>query len=214
MKKVIPALILFLSITLNVSAQLNRRPIDETRLHRLVGNTRSQANPSNDRGLVPDILAMPHMLLQLQRSPQQQQALDQVIDNLHNPKSPSFHRWLSASEFGRLYGAAPQDIATLTAWLQSHGFMVNSVYPSGLLIDFSGTAGQVRQTFHTEIHNLDVNGEPHIANMSDPQIPEALAPVRRRRRFVARFQPSGHDEAQGKERPAYTFSSGATSMKP
>ncbi len=141
---------------------------------------------------------MPHMLLQLQRSPQQQQALDQIIDNLHNPKSPSFHHWLSASEFGRLYGAAPQDIATLTAWLQSHGFVVNSVYPSGLLIDFSGTAGQVRQAFHTEIHSLDVNGEPRTSlNTSDPLIPEALAPVVARGRFVARFQPSSDGEAEG-----------------
>ena len=44
-------------------------------------------------------------------------------------------------------------------------------------IDFSGTAGQVLAAFNTEIHRLSVNGKDHIANMSDPQIPEALAPV-------------------------------------
>ena len=44
-------------------------------------------------------------------------------------------------------------------------------------IVFSGTAGQVRNAFHTEIHNLNVNGEKHIANMSNPQIPAALAPA-------------------------------------
>ncbi|MGB0115204.1 MAG: Ig-like domain repeat protein, partial [Terriglobales bacterium] len=38
-------------------------------------------------------------------------------------------------------------------------------------------AGQVHAAFHTEIHNLDVKGVPHIANMSDPQIPAALAPA-------------------------------------
>ncbi len=48
---------------------------------------------------------------------------------------------------------------------------------NGLLIDFSGTAGQVREAFHTEIHQLDVKGVQHIANMSDPQIPAALAPA-------------------------------------
>ena len=32
--------------------------------------------------------------------------------------------------------------------------------------------------FHTEVHNLVLpNGEKHIANMSDPQIPAALAPA-------------------------------------
>jgi len=46
-----------------------------------------------------------------------------------------------------------------------------------MVIDFSGTAGQVRTAFHTEIHNLVVNGKNHIANISDPQIPAALAAV-------------------------------------
>jgi subtilase family serine protease len=44
-------------------------------------------------------------------------------------------------------------------------------YTNNVLIDFSGTAGQVREAFHTEIHNLNVKGVKHIANMSDPQIP-------------------------------------------
>jgi len=32
----------------------------------------------------------------------------------------------------------------------------------------------VRKAFQTELHNLDVNGEKHIANMNDPAIPAAL----------------------------------------
>ena len=40
-----------------------------------------------------------------------------------------------------------------------------------MVIDFSGTAGQIRDAFQTEIHHLDVNGVGHIANMSNPQIP-------------------------------------------
>jgi subtilase family serine protease len=49
------------------------------------------------------------------------------------------------------------------------------VYPSGMTIDFSGTAGQVLAAFHTEIHYLQARGATHFANMSDPQIPAALA---------------------------------------
>jgi subtilase family serine protease len=45
------------------------------------------------------------------------------------------------------------------------------------VIDYSGTAGQVRTAFHTEIHNLEVDGIAHIANTNDPQIPAALAPA-------------------------------------
>ena len=151
--------------------------IDETRLHRLAGNTRSEANPANDRGRVGDNFALDHMLLQLQRPAEQQKALDGFIDALHNPQSSSFHRWLDPADFARQFGSATQDVTTVTAWLQSHGFTVNSVYPNGLLIDFSGNAGQVNRAFHTEIHSLDVAGMQHFANMSDPMIPDALAPV-------------------------------------
>ncbi len=153
------------------------QPVDPGRLHTLEGNTRGEANPQNDRGKVPDSLAMDHMLLQLQRSSEREQALKNFIDQQHDSASPDFHKWLTAAEFGQMYGPAPQDIETVSGWLRSNGFTVNTVYPSGTSIDFSGTAGQVSAAFHTEIHRLSVGGEDHIANMTDPRIPAALAPV-------------------------------------
>jgi subtilase family serine protease len=65
-----------------------------------------------------------------------------LIDQLHDPESPNFHHWLTAVEFGERFGPAASDIAAATNWLQSQGFTVNFVYPSGLSIDYSGTAGQ------------------------------------------------------------------------
>ncbi|HTW63173.1 MAG TPA: S53 family peptidase [Bryobacteraceae bacterium] len=151
--------------------------IDPSRLYTLSGNTNPAVSPQNDRGKVPDAFAMNHMLLQLQRSPERERALKIFIDQQHDSASPNFHRWLTAEQFGQLFGPAPQDIETVSAWLRAGGFTVNTVYPSGMLIDFSGTAGEVLAAFHTEIHKLSVNGKDHIANMSDPRIPEALAPV-------------------------------------
>jgi hypothetical protein len=46
-----------------------------------------------------------------------------------------------------------------------------------MTVDFSGTAGQVFAAFRTEIHYLEAGGTTHIANMSDPQVPAALAPA-------------------------------------
>jgi len=167
---------LILALPFSLLSQV-KGPIDETRRHTLIGNTRSQARPENDRGRVPDDLAMEHMLLQLQRTPAQEQQLQQFVDSLHDPKSKNFHKWVSSTQFGQAFGLSQQDLDTISGWLRSHGLTVNSVYPNGLVIDFSGTAGQVYNAFHTEIHYLQVNGEQHIANMSDPQIPLALAPV-------------------------------------
>jgi len=46
-----------------------------------------------------------------------------------------------------------------------------------MMIDFTGTAGQVSRAFNTEIHRLEVGGVSHVANVRDPQIPAALAPA-------------------------------------
>jgi hypothetical protein len=153
------------------------QPVQESDRISLRGNVRPEARAENDRGPVADALPLEHMLLQLKRSPEQEKALQQLIDELHTKSSPNFHHWLSAPEFGEKFGLAPADLDGVTAWLQSHGLRVNVVYPSGMLIDFSGTAGQIRAAFQTEIHYIEVKGERHIANMSNPRIPTALASV-------------------------------------
>ena len=43
------------------------QPVVESNLVRLFSNTRPEANAANDRGMVPDNLPMPHMMLQLRR---------------------------------------------------------------------------------------------------------------------------------------------------
>ena len=185
-----------------------RERIDETRLVTLAGNTRPEAIPANDLGAVSDDLAVDHMLLQLKRSPQQERVVEQLIADLHNPSSPAFHKWLSARDFGGNYGVAASDVATITGWLQSQGFTVNLVYPSGMLIDFSGNAGQVRRAFHTSIHNLTVNGVHHIANFSDPEIPAALAPAVAGIVAIHDFRPHKMIRAKAvKSAPQYTFTS-------
>lgn len=151
--------------------------INDGNVVRLFGNTRPEANAANDRGKVADNFPMQHLALQLRRSPEQEQALRQFIDQLHDPTSANYHRWLTPEQFGAQYGPVASDIQKVTSWLQSHGFTVNTVYPSGMTISFSGSAGQVSTAFHTEIHHIEARGGAHIANMSDPQIPAALAPA-------------------------------------
>ena len=157
--------------------ELLHAQVDENRLVTLAGNTRPEVTPENDQGAVSDDLPLDHMMLQLKRSPEQEKEVERFIDELHDPNSPNFHQWLSARAFGERFGLAVSDIRKITDWLESHGFTVNAVYPGKMVIDFSGNAGQVGGAFRTSIHNLAVNGVHHIANISDPQIPEALAPA-------------------------------------
>lgn len=151
-------------------------PVNERDLVVLPGNTHPAALVrANDRGAVADTLPMPHMQLVLKRPQEREAALVRYIEGLTDRASANYHRWLTPAQIGRQYGPSDRDIAVITRWLTAHGFKVNLVYPSRVAIDFSGDAGAVHAAFHTEIHRLVLNNQAHLANMSDPRIPRALA---------------------------------------
>lgn len=154
-----------------------KNAIDESRLVTLRGNTHPLARVENDRGPAPADLPLRRILMLLHRSPQQGAALDSLLASQQDPASPFFHHWLSPEQFGDRFGASAADAKTITDWLRAHGFVDIGVNKGGTVVEFTGTAGQVRQTFHTEIHQYQAAGGLHWANQSDPKIPAAFAPV-------------------------------------
>jgi hypothetical protein len=156
--------------------------VDEANLTVLKGNTYYLASAKYDRGAAPASLPMNRMLLVLQRSPQQESALEQLLDQQQDHSSPNYHQWLTPQQFGQQFGPSDRDIQTITTWLQSHGFQVAPISNGRTVIEFSGTAGQVQEAFHTSIHKYSVPTatgtlEDHWANSTDPSIPAALASV-------------------------------------
>ena len=172
-------------------------PIDDQVRVTLKGNTSPLAQARYDQGPVPDSFSAERMLLILQRSPEREAALRQFIQDAHTPGSPSFHRWLTPEEFGELYGPDDSEVAAATGWLQAHGFSVAGVTKGKTAIEFSGSAGQVRAAFHTEIHMYLINGELRHANSTDPQIPAALAPVIAGITPLNDFRPKSYMEVLG-----------------
>src|SRR5271157_223599 len=149
------------------------QPVDESQLTTLTGNTYPLAKPQYDLGTAPASLPMERMLLVLKRSPEQEFALRNLLDDQQDKTSPNYHKWLTPEEVGQQFGPTDADMQTITAWLQSHGFQVGST-KGRTVLEFSGSASQVQEAFHTTIHKYLVNGEQHWANASDPQIPTAL----------------------------------------
>ncbi len=164
--------------------------VDESHLVTLHGNTHPSARSEFDRGAVNPELRMDGLILGLAAgNPQQQAAFDAFVASQTDPASPNFHHWLEPEEIGERFGPAESDVAVIQGWLRSHGLTIGEVGKDRMTIHFGGTAAQVQDAFHTEIHNLDVNGRPHIANVSDPKIPAALAPVVVGPKALHNFQP-------------------------
>ncbi len=151
--------------------------LDENRLTPLAGNMRLEARAAAGQALAADGTRFEHIQLLLKRSPERERAAEAFVDGLSQRGSPDYRLWLTAAEYGRRFGAADADIQKITAWLKGKGFTVNQVYPSRMMIDFSGNAGQISRAFHTHIRRFASGGAPHLANDSDPQVPSVLAPA-------------------------------------
>jgi pro-kumamolisin-like protein/Big-like domain-containing protein len=169
--------------TAEVAAQTARAPariteaVDEANLATLHGNVHRLARPEFDQGAIADSTPTSRMVLLLQRSQEQETALRQLLDEQQSKDAKNYHAWLTPEQFGKQFAPATEDIQTVKSWLEAQGFQIGHVAAGGMFIEFTGTVGQVRNTFHTDIHRFVVNGKEHFANVSDPQIPAALRPV-------------------------------------
>jgi hypothetical protein len=159
------------------SGPLITQPVNEAQLTILKGNTHPLARPEFDLGTAPATLPMQRMLLVLKRSPEQESALRKLLDDQQDKSSPNYHQWLTPAQFGQQFGPTDSDVQTITSWLQSHGFQVSGVANGRNTVEFSGSASQVQEAFHTTIHKYVVKGEQYWANSSDPSIPAALGPA-------------------------------------
>src|SRR5208337_4615629 len=105
----------------------------------LKGNTHPLARPEFDLGTAQASLPMERMLLVLKRSPDQETALRKLLDDQQDEHSPNYHKWLTPDQFGKQFGPTDADMATIAAWLQSHGFEVGTS-TGRTVLEFSGSA--------------------------------------------------------------------------
>ena len=151
--------------------------IDDSAVIRVPHTTHPLATPANDRGRTDASLPMNRIVLLLKPNDQQQATLKKLLDSQQDSESANYHQWLEPEQYAAQFGPHQTDLEKITSWLGQHGFTVNSIARGQQWIEFSGTAGQVETTFHTEIHNYVVNGKSHIANSTDISLPQALTPV-------------------------------------
>jgi subtilase family serine protease len=183
------------------AAPLVTAPVDDRVTTPVAGERSSLLSIAKDMGAVDDSVALTHARGELKRAPALQAALDKLVEDQQDRKSPSYHKWLQASEL-RAYGPDAADVAKVVTWLQGHGITVNSVSKSGMSIDISAPASKLGNAFHTALHNVRLpNGDVHIANMTDLAIPAALAPVLRGA-TLSNFFPTPN---YTKPSPSYTF---------
>ncbi len=178
--KVVLLVPVLVSVPAVVAAQISApsrqiQPVERGGRVILRGNVHPLARAEFDHGAAPDNLPQRRMLLLLRRSAAQESALQQLLEEQATKSSPNYQQWITPEEFASRFGSSDADIQNVSNWLTANGFAIDRIAAGRNVIEFSGTAGQVRNAFHTEIHSFLANGKEHWANATDPEIPAALA---------------------------------------
>ena len=162
---------------LSAQPRLIKGPIEDTHRTRMTGHIHPMAKAENDLGPLDASVTLPAITLVLRQTPEQQAALERLLTAQQDPSSPDYHRWLSPEQYATRFGASPDDIAKITAWLEQHNLHVTAVGRARTSVVFTGTAGDVEQALQISFHRYSVDGRTHFANTAEPSLPIALQPA-------------------------------------
>ena len=177
-------------------------PIVDTSGIRLAAGVPMQAKAEFDQGAIDPSFKLSYITLLTVPSAAQKKALNKLLADQQNPRSASYHQWLTPEQYADRFGLSPNDIQKLTAWLQSLGFTIVRPARGRNWIAFSGTAAQVESAFQVQIHNFNVHGEIHFANTAPPVIPATLSGIVAGFRGLNDFRPKSQAR---RATPGYTF---------
>ena len=119
--------------------------------------------------------------------------LKTLLSQIYDPKSPSFHKFLTVSEFTAKFGPTQEDYDTVVEFAKSNGFTVTGGTRDGMEIQVKGSVSAVESAFHVSMltyHDPEQNRtffspdrEPttnlpidlwHISGLDDYSLPHPL----------------------------------------
>lgn len=109
--------------------------------------------------------------------PRDEAGLQSFVNQVNDPGSPNYRRFIGPDEVGRRFGASAADIQALVKYLQSQGLEVSSIAKNSLVIVANGSAGAVQRAFNTHLSNFQryQDGSTFRTNTEPLQLPAGLA---------------------------------------
>lgn len=143
----------------------------------VTGNAKASVGLGDDLGVAPAGIKLSRMLLVLEPSPTQQQALDTFLADQQHSGSCAYHRWLTPSQFADAFANSAADVNAVVAWLENEEFEVAAVPAGRGWVEFSGTTAQVERAFGTEVRRVATAAGPRFVLAGNISVPGALRPM-------------------------------------
>jgi len=107
-------------------------------------------------------------------TPQHPAEQRQLIQALHDKKSPLFHQFLKPEQWDARFAPTVQDEQAVVDWATSVGFTINNRYPDRLLVDVQAPAGVIETALGVKINQYRIGTTTYFSNDRDPSVPDGL----------------------------------------
>lgn len=74
--------------------------------------------------------------------------LDKLLEELYDPQSPSYRRFLSVEEFTAQFGPSQEDYDAVIEFAEANGLTVTGTAPNRMIVDVVGPVAHIEQAFH------------------------------------------------------------------
>ncbi len=82
------------------------------------------------------------------------EALTNLLDQLYDPASPNFRRFLTPEQFTEQFGPTEQDYEAIVAFAQANGFVVTTRHPNRVILDVKASVADVERVLHLQMRTF------------------------------------------------------------
>jgi kumamolisin len=112
-------------------------------------------------------------------APRNDAALATFVSHVTDPHSAAYGHYLTKAQFQNRFGRTDSEVKQVTDYLRAQGLKVGKVHSGNLLIDATGTAGQLQKAFSTKLSTYrdHATGRAFYANDSAPTLPASISSI-------------------------------------
>ena len=76
-----------------------------------------------------------------------EQALDDLLQQIYDPASPNFRHYLTPEQFTEQFGPTEQDYQAVIDFAKANGLTVTGTHPNRVVLDVSGSVADIERVF-------------------------------------------------------------------
>ena len=80
-----------------------------------------------------------------------QSELDELLQQLYDPQSSSYHQFLSVKEFTERFGPSQEDYDAVISFAEANGLTVTGTAPNRMVVDVTGPVANIEGAFHVNM---------------------------------------------------------------